>query len=806
MNSISSSSTSVITPVWNIRVIDNDDLEIIDTFGEKQCIELSSTACQYIVQALGCASCAVQSVQLTIAKVFIFCLDGKRIEVNRLLLKYKDQRVQLYKDEILIERVAAQPYGFFDSLYPLQKQSFTAAVDYTLIVVQNVLASKQCDVIQCFMPSVNCNNTTTAVAAGVHNEYPKEVRNNTRYLFKSNPLARSLWKTFAKALDSSELEEVRPAGFGTDGVWIPVAVNSLFRLNRYEQDQHFSKHQDVGYCANNDSRTILSFIIYLNENFSGGETEFYNNDDTVACTVRPTLGTAVLFNHSMWHVAKPVVAGTKYLLRGDIMFSRVGRWTQEQNQSIITNPQFYLVRHLYEQCVLAAQNRQPELSTTLFQQAQAELEATRVKRHKLDEIQAAGMFLTSLPVEIVLKLLSWLGIRALIAPNQCSFATWSRWYYHKSVNQELWRLLNQVHFGPGFLLDQKIMTLTSESKSNVVHPLIDYRLLCRGKLEPLENTEKEVWLYLDIGARGAKVMFDQELYFWPNVCFATEIDLNDVWGHRLANEYEYEVLHELLRFYQKAPQFDELQFIIRPELLCEGVTSSMSDQVVEGLKTYLNAHRVGRNSAPVTRTIFTTSSYFCLPHIKQVQSETYATKYVDPAILCLMSQSLVSGVVIDAGMFSVHLTLVLNLQVQQRVFHNLLLSRVAPNIDFESPINEAIFMELQEQYSSTQIKLHVDNGFCLNEQCSICSTVLKWNPVPVLNYDHSTIHNICTELNHMTRMENIIMVVGGRASVLQQSLQGEAVKSGWNFIELTQYQQLYSALYGARVYQQSGFI
>jgi len=55
-------------------------------------------------------------------------------------------------------------------------------------------------------------------------------------------------------------------------------------------------------------------MIYLNDNYEGGETTF--ND----LTIRPQQGMALVFLHDLEHEGSVVRQGVKYVLRSDIMF------------------------------------------------------------------------------------------------------------------------------------------------------------------------------------------------------------------------------------------------------------------------------------------------------------------------------------------------------------------------------------------------------------------------------------------------------------------------------------------------------
>jgi len=61
-------------------------------------------------------------------------------------------------------------------------------------------------------------------------------------------------------------------------------------------------------------------MVYLNDDFTGGETIFYTEPGTVRLSVRPERGLALIFVHRQWHAGAPVLAGRKYVLRTDVMY------------------------------------------------------------------------------------------------------------------------------------------------------------------------------------------------------------------------------------------------------------------------------------------------------------------------------------------------------------------------------------------------------------------------------------------------------------------------------------------------------
>ncbi|APR87270.1 eukaryotic Peptidyl prolyl 4-hydroxylase, alpha subunit protein [Minicystis rosea] len=94
------------------------------------------------------------------------------------------------------------------------------------------------------------------------------------------------------------------------GVHVPV------RIYRYEPGQHFGLHQDQSYFGADGTKSLLTFMVYLNDDFEGGETEFPEQDRIIV----PKTGTALLFQHMVLHAGKRVTSGTKLVLRSDVLY------------------------------------------------------------------------------------------------------------------------------------------------------------------------------------------------------------------------------------------------------------------------------------------------------------------------------------------------------------------------------------------------------------------------------------------------------------------------------------------------------
>ena len=140
------------------------------------------------------------------------------------------------------------------------------------------------------------------------------IRNNERVLIDDKSLAETLFQRAAPWLPQ-EVDDRRLVRF-----------NERWRFYRYHPGQTFQPHRDGLYLSvQTYEQSAVTFMIYLNQDMTGGETRFFTDAEQAMLghpylSVRPTMGAALVFLHSIWHEGAMVQAGTKYVLRTDVMY------------------------------------------------------------------------------------------------------------------------------------------------------------------------------------------------------------------------------------------------------------------------------------------------------------------------------------------------------------------------------------------------------------------------------------------------------------------------------------------------------
>jgi hypothetical protein len=133
----------------------------------------------------------------------------------------------------------------------------------------------------------------------------KDIRNNTRVMFDSHELAGVLLERIAHVLPHRLYDRE------------PVGVNERFRIYRYDPGQRFAPHYDGCFQRDAHERSELTFMIYLNDGFEGGDTAFLD----YGARAVPRTGAALFFQHYLLHEGCTIERGRKYVLRSDVMYA-----------------------------------------------------------------------------------------------------------------------------------------------------------------------------------------------------------------------------------------------------------------------------------------------------------------------------------------------------------------------------------------------------------------------------------------------------------------------------------------------------
>jgi prolyl 4-hydroxylase len=166
--------------------------------------------------------------------------------------------------------------------------------------VDGVLSPAECDAL---VARIDAGNPTLAP---IHAVFHPGARNNTRVMFEDAETAEAL---FAR---------VRPHVPAVAKGMRLVGANELLRCYRYAPGERFAPHLDGSFSRSEGERSLFTLMVYLTEDFQGGETALLD----LGVTVVPKRGLALFFQHAILHEGVLVRGGLKYAVRSDLMYRR----------------------------------------------------------------------------------------------------------------------------------------------------------------------------------------------------------------------------------------------------------------------------------------------------------------------------------------------------------------------------------------------------------------------------------------------------------------------------------------------------
>lgn len=171
-----------------------------------------------------------------------------------------------------------------------------------IFVLENFLSKEECKALIEKSEQIGYEEAKVQMG-GNRQSILKGVRNNDRILYTDETLAKELF------------QRAKPFLINEVGIYELHSLNEMFRFYKYSPGQRFKMHRDGSFKRNEKEESFFTFLIYLNEEFEGGATEFED-----LFTIQPKTGDLLVFYHSYRHEGKKIESGYKYALRSDIMY------------------------------------------------------------------------------------------------------------------------------------------------------------------------------------------------------------------------------------------------------------------------------------------------------------------------------------------------------------------------------------------------------------------------------------------------------------------------------------------------------
>jgi len=102
-----------------------------------------------------------------------------------------------------------------------------------------------------------------------------------------------------------------------------IRPNNLIMTSMYNSGTNFGLHTDTGLYYNKitKEKSKYTVLIYLNDNFEGGQTVFYTDSFQPLKTITPSRGLCIVFDLDQFHEGLKVISGQKYWIGIELISS-----------------------------------------------------------------------------------------------------------------------------------------------------------------------------------------------------------------------------------------------------------------------------------------------------------------------------------------------------------------------------------------------------------------------------------------------------------------------------------------------------
>jgi hypothetical protein len=111
----------------------------------------------------------------------------------------------------------------------------------------------------------------------------------------------------------------------TNTQWAYISAAKYVMFAHIQTGQMFGIHTDTG-CEFDDASQLYSkytVLTYLNDDFDGGETIFYDDLFEEKVTIKPKKGRTLLFDIEKFHKGNVVLSGEKYWIGTELVCKRI---------------------------------------------------------------------------------------------------------------------------------------------------------------------------------------------------------------------------------------------------------------------------------------------------------------------------------------------------------------------------------------------------------------------------------------------------------------------------------------------------
>jgi len=179
--------------------------------------------------------------------------------------------------------------------------------------IYNVFSEKECKDLINSIEKTGFTKASLFTDIDGKEHYHSDVRNSLRKIIDD--------KDFSKLLEKRIYEHIPKTYNGLTY----HSINHRFRFLKYEKGGFFARHKDNNYKTK-DTISLITILIYLNEDYKGGYTTFFANvNDKEGFILEPKTGMISLMDQDIGHCVPELLEGIKYVVRTELQYVGVGK-------------------------------------------------------------------------------------------------------------------------------------------------------------------------------------------------------------------------------------------------------------------------------------------------------------------------------------------------------------------------------------------------------------------------------------------------------------------------------------------------
>jgi len=176
-----------------------------------------------------------------------------------------------------------------------------------LSLINNVFSYEECNNLIIYSEKIGYVQASSYIDKYKKEHFFLEIRKSLRCIVDDINFAKILYKRIAHIIPNNYKDMTF------------CEINPRFRFLKYTDGDHFAKHTDEHYKNDKNEISLITVLIYLNDNYEGGNTKFlFDNDNEIS--IIPKIGLICLMDQNILHEVPKLINGVKYVIRTELMY------------------------------------------------------------------------------------------------------------------------------------------------------------------------------------------------------------------------------------------------------------------------------------------------------------------------------------------------------------------------------------------------------------------------------------------------------------------------------------------------------